>query len=62
MYSLYLGNYVSCIFPVEGEVAKYTLVKLLYKFHNQAFRIQVVLEECKDVLLITLILPEIIVS
>jgi hypothetical protein len=62
VYSLYLGNYISCIFPVEGEVAKYTLVKLLYKLHNQGFRIQVILEECKNVLFITLILPQIIIS
>jgi len=47
---------------MEGEVANYTFVKLLDKLHNQGLRIHVILEECKNVLFIALVLPEIIVS
>lgn len=62
MHSFYLGYHVSCIFPMEGEVAKYTFVKLLDELHNQGFRIRRTLEECKYVFFIPLVLPQIIIS
>lgn len=47
---------------MEGEVANYAFVKLLDKLHNQGLGIHAILKERKNVLFVTLVLPEIIVS
>ena len=47
---------------MEGEVTEYAFVELLDELHDEGLGVHSVLEECKYVLFITLVLPEVIVG